>query len=68
MSGCPSGLVDAAASQPATRQADAPTAVLSIHSFTPSYHGQARPWHAGVIARGLLGTTADGEWFVDLGG
>jgi predicted N-formylglutamate amidohydrolase len=26
--------------------------VLSIHSFTPSYHGQARPWHAGVIARG----------------
>jgi predicted N-formylglutamate amidohydrolase len=34
------------------RQADVPTAVLSIHSFTPSYHGQARPWHAGVIARG----------------
>ena len=34
------------------RQAGMPTAVLSIHSFTPSYHGQARPWHAGVIARG----------------
>ena len=34
------------------RQAGVPTAVLSIHSFTPSYHGQARPWHAGVIARG----------------
>ena len=33
------------------RQAGVPTAVLSIHSFTPRYHGQARPWHAGVIAR-----------------
>lgn len=33
------------------------TAVVSIHSFTPRYHGQARPWHAGVIARagGRLG-------------
>ena len=28
------------------------TAVVSIHSFTPSYHGESRPWHAGVIARG----------------
>jgi predicted N-formylglutamate amidohydrolase len=28
------------------------TVVVSIHSFTPRYHGQARPWHAGVIARG----------------
>lgn len=27
-----------------------PTAVLSIHSFTPSYHGVARPWHVGVLA------------------
>jgi len=26
------------------------TAVLSIHSFTPSYHGVARPWHIGVLA------------------
>jgi predicted N-formylglutamate amidohydrolase len=34
------------------RQAGIATVVLSIHSFTPSYHGQARPWHAGVIARG----------------
>lgn len=25
-------------------------AVLSIHSFTPSYHGVARPWHVGVLA------------------
>lgn len=27
------------------------TAVISIHSFTPSYHGFERPWHAGVIAQ-----------------
>lgn len=27
-----------------------PTALLSIHSFTPSYHGVARPWHVGVLA------------------
>ena len=27
------------------------TTVVSIHSFTPTFHGQARPWHAGVIAR-----------------
>lgn len=26
------------------------SAVLSIHSFTPSYHGVARPWHVGVLA------------------
>ena len=27
------------------------TAVVSIHSFTPRYHGVSRPWHVGVIAR-----------------
>jgi predicted N-formylglutamate amidohydrolase len=27
------------------------TAVVSIHSFTPSYHGVARPWHVGVISK-----------------
>lgn len=27
------------------------TSVVSIHSFTPRYHGVARPWHVGVIAR-----------------
>lgn len=27
------------------------TAVISIHSFTPSYHGVARPWHVGVISQ-----------------
>lgn len=28
-----------------------PTAVVSIHSFTPRYHGVERPWHAGVISQ-----------------
>lgn len=27
------------------------TAVVSIHSFTPSYRGIERPWHVGVISR-----------------
>jgi predicted N-formylglutamate amidohydrolase len=26
-----------------------PPAILSIHSFTPSWRGVARPWHAGVL-------------------
>lgn len=26
-----------------------PTALVAIHSFTPSYHGVARPWEIGVI-------------------
>lgn len=26
------------------------TALLSVHSFTPRYHGVARPWHVGVLA------------------
>lgn len=25
--------------------------LVSVHSFTPSYHGVPRPWHAGVISR-----------------
>lgn len=24
-------------------------AVVSIHSFTPEYHGQVRPWHVGLV-------------------
>ena len=24
-------------------------ALVSVHSFTPSLHGQARPWHVGVL-------------------
>ncbi len=27
-----------------------PTALLSVHSFTPSYLSAARPWHAGVVS------------------
>ena len=27
-----------------------PTALLSIHSFTPVYHGEQRPWQAGVLS------------------
>lgn len=27
------------------------TAVVSIHSFTPSYRGIERPWHVGVISQ-----------------
>jgi predicted N-formylglutamate amidohydrolase len=27
------------------------TTVISIHSFTPRYHGIERPWHTGVIAQ-----------------
>lgn len=27
------------------------TAVVSIHSFTPRYHGIDRPWHVGVISQ-----------------
>ena len=31
------------------RVALGPTALISVHSFTPVYHGQARPWVAGVL-------------------
>lgn len=31
------------------RQAGRPVALISMHSFTPVYHGVARPWHAGVL-------------------
>jgi len=30
------------------RQGTAP-ALVSVHSFTPQLHGQARPWHIGVL-------------------
>jgi len=26
-----------------------PTLLVAIHSFTPVYHGVARPWHAGML-------------------
>ncbi len=28
-----------------------PTVLLSIHSFTPTLNGEARPWHVGISAR-----------------
>ena len=31
-------------------------AAFSIHSFTRIYHGQVRPWHAGILYRKDLGT------------
>jgi predicted N-formylglutamate amidohydrolase len=27
-----------------------PPAMISIHSFTPLWHGQERPWHVGVLS------------------
>ena len=30
-------------------QAGRPAALVAMHSFTPIYHGVARPWHAGVL-------------------
>ncbi|MBL9051701.1 MAG: N-formylglutamate amidohydrolase [Tabrizicola sp.] len=42
------------------------TVVLGIHSFTPVYLGQTRPWQAGVLYRR---SEAFGAWLVDrLGG
>lgn len=33
-----------------TRQAQGrPTILISVHSFTPRFHGNQRPWHAGVL-------------------
>jgi predicted N-formylglutamate amidohydrolase len=26
-----------------------PTILISVHSFTPTFHGSPRPWHAGVL-------------------
>jgi predicted N-formylglutamate amidohydrolase len=23
--------------------------IVSVHSFTPTYHGIARPWHVGIL-------------------
>lgn len=43
-----------------------PTVVLGVHSFTPVYLGQTRPWQAGVLYRR---SEAFGAWLVDrLGG
>jgi predicted N-formylglutamate amidohydrolase len=31
------------------RQTDRPGALVSMHSFTPTFKGVTRPWHAGVL-------------------
>ena len=31
------------------RRAARPTLIVAIHSFTPVFHGEARPWEAGII-------------------
>jgi len=31
------------------REAKLPTALVAVHSFTPVYLGDARPWHAGLL-------------------
>jgi predicted N-formylglutamate amidohydrolase len=33
----------------ARRRAERPTLIVAIHSFTPVFHGEARPWAAGII-------------------
>jgi len=39
--------IDAAIS--ARLAAGRPTVLLALHSFTPVYHGMARPWHIGTL-------------------
>jgi len=49
-----------------------PAILVSVHSFTPQYHGIARPWHVGMlygrdarVARLVLAAIrAEGEWTV----
>ncbi|MEP7246625.1 MAG: N-formylglutamate amidohydrolase [Gammaproteobacteria bacterium] len=31
------------------QRAGLPVVIVAVHSFTPVYHGVARPWHAGVL-------------------
>lgn len=31
------------------RRAGRPTVLVSIHSFTPVFHGEQRPWHVGLL-------------------
>jgi predicted N-formylglutamate amidohydrolase len=42
-----------------------PTALVTIHSFTPVYRGVSRPWHVGIIStdeRCLAEGVLDGLW------
>ncbi|WP_415182335.1 N-formylglutamate amidohydrolase [Phaeovulum sp.] len=36
----------------ARQVAGLPTLVVGVHSFTPVYKGQSRPWHAGILYDG----------------
>ncbi|MBS0573398.1 MAG: N-formylglutamate amidohydrolase [Proteobacteria bacterium] len=36
----------------ARQAAGIPTLVVGVHSFTPRFKGQARPWHAGILFAG----------------
>jgi predicted N-formylglutamate amidohydrolase len=31
------------------RRVGRPTLIVAVHSFTPTFHGEARPWQAGII-------------------
>lgn len=31
------------------RRAGRPTVLVSVHSFTPVFHGEQRPWHVGLL-------------------
>jgi predicted N-formylglutamate amidohydrolase len=52
-------------------KSDAPPVVISVHSFTPSMGGRARPWHAGILwdkdpraALPLIGMLRDGPGLI----
>lgn len=54
---------DKVSSHLADREKDArPTRILTVHSFTPTYLGVSRPWHAGVL---FAGATVLGGKLVD---
>lgn len=56
----------------ARANSDPPPILLSVHSFTPSMHGQDRPWHLGVLHEGgsaysravLARLMAEPDWVV----
>jgi predicted N-formylglutamate amidohydrolase len=54
----------------ARRQAGISTIIIAQHSFTPVFHGVARPWHAGMLfdrdprLGRVLGELLRGEGFV----